>query len=366
MPDSACGTHQCRVIVLFSAALAWAVLQSLRAHDNVLFLTESSELSFPNYFGSKPLLKHNLNSSFITQGDAIFFNAFVPPLGVGAGPENALRIIHQQLAQRNISVMKHVPVYYTLIGESNISSDKICFHDCHLLRQVPRGSEELTLESLFDYCRQNPLVRVTYIHDKGSFHKRRTNDIRRAYTTKSVFSNACANMPITMCNICSLDFAVLPTHHAPANMWTANCSYIQTLIPPLEFEAKMREMYASLEKCNHDSNTNSTSCHVIKPDMKWADNHLGLGRHAMEVWAYSSPHVQPCSTMKEEYMKKPSLEEWTPTILQMPKNEKIRGIGPKTDYPWFKKQGRLYQYNYLYGEEPPKDSWFWKTYQYFY
>lgn len=351
-----------RVIALI--VVAWSVSQALQllvllpSMDN--YFSESSSYSLGAL--SSFLQQTMRNNTAATGRDAIFFNAFVPPPGVGAGPDNAIRIIKQQLAQRNISVMRDVPVYYTLIGK-NISTEHIFTHNCHLLQYASSGNEELTLQSLFDYCLQNPSARVTYIHDKGSFNKRRANEQRRAYTTKAVFSKACATME--MCNICSLDFSVLPIHHAPGNMWTADCSYIQALIPPNQFMNKMNEMYASLETCASNSScTTSTAIH-LQPDMTWPDNYLGLGRHAMEAWAYSHPHVRPCATMEEAYMSKPSLDEWTPKLLKAPKQNTIRGIGPRTEFPWFQREGKLYQYDYLYGETPPSNSWFWGTYQHF-
>lgn len=290
---------------------------------------------------------------------AIFFNAFVPPRGVGAGPEHATEIIQEQLGQRNeSSAMRNVPVYYTLIGE-NVSDSNIFTPNCHMLQYATSGNEELTLGSLYEFCIRNPSARVTYIHDKGSFSKRPSNTKRRRFVTKAVFSNACATMPAEMCNICSLEFSVLPTHHAPGNMWTADCSYIQKLLPPRQFASKMREMYASLETCE-----SNLTC-AIQPNSTWPDNFLGLGRHAMEVWAYSHPQVRPCVTMEEAYVGQPSLEDFKPRLIRAPKDNKIRGIGKMTAMPWFQMEGRLYQYDYIYGEKPSEDSWFWNTYQYF-
>ena len=300
------------------------------------------------------------NSGPKNNGRAIFFNAYVPPAGVGAGPQNAIRIIKEQLKQLNESTIRDVPVYYTLIGDNITEQGDIFTSSCHMLQYVVKGSEELTIQSLYEYCTEYPSARVSYIHNKGSFNNHRKNEVRRRYVTKAVLSEACDTMASTMCNICSLDFAMLPLHHGPGNMWTGDCSYVGKLIPPKEFGNKLREMYASLETC--DSNV---TC-AIQPDLTWPDNYLSLGRHAMELWAYSHPQVKPCVTMEEAFNKhKPRLQEWKPRLIKGPKFEKIRGIGKITASPWFRREGRLYQYDFLYDEKPPPESWFWNNYQYF-
>lgn len=348
-------------------ALVWTISQVFQLFLLLPSMTDLHEFASRGSMPNATTKEASANRTVITDKHlhkasgndtiAIFFNAFVPPRGVGAGPENAIRIIKEQLGQRNESAMRDVPVYYTLIGEN--VRDSIFTHNCHMLQYVTNGNEELTLGSLYDHCVRNPSARVTYIHDKGSFSKRPANTKRRRYVTKGVLSDACATMPAETCNICSLEFSVLPTHHAPGNMWTADCSYIHKLLPPKQFASKMREMYTSLETCE-----SNITC-AIQPNATWPDNFLGLGRHAMEVWAYSHPQVRPCVTMEEAYVGKPSLEDWKPRLIKAPKDKKIRGIGEKTAMPWFQMEGRLYQYDYIYGEKPSEDSWFWNTYQYF-
>lgn len=287
---------------------------------------------------------------------AIFFNAYVPPHGVGGGPENGIRIIKEQLEQRQELGLQHVPVFYTLIGENVSARSRIFSPNCHMLKHAKNGSEELTLQSLYDYCTLNPSARVAYIHDKGSFSRNYGNEIRRKYTTKGVLSKACRSFLSTECNICSLGFSALPTNHAPGNMWSADCSYIQKLVPPMEFERKMNEMYTFLKSC--DSNLTCS----IQPDMTWPNNSLSLGRYAMEHWAYSHPQVRLCESMRERYPQRPPLQDWTPQLIRGPKRI-IQGIGGIWKSPWFKMEGRLYQYNYLYGSVPPDDSWFWSVYE---
>ena len=286
-----------------------------------------------------------------TSNTAIFYNVFVPPLEDGIGPSNALRIIQEQLQQLRNSYVKNAPVYYTLIGY-NETRHVFDGPNFHLLQYVEKGSEELTLQALWGYCLQHPTHRVSYIHDKGSFHPGIGNEVRRAYATKSALSEACHTMPHDKCNVCVFDFYLTPYHHGGANMWTADCHYVKKLLPPKEFETHMKRMYASIPPES-----------PLKPQ-DFGDNALCLGRYALEHWVLSHPHVRPCETLGKSLsyakVRKLGSYNWKPQLGRKIHNVRFYGIFKS---PWFTIEGRLYQYEYLYGEKPPVGSWFWPIYR---
>jgi hypothetical protein len=116
----------------------------------------------------------------------------------------------------------------------------------------------------------------------------------------------------------------------------------------------MKDMYAQLLEDNSP----------LLPSSECGDNALSIGRFAMEHWVFSHPHVQPCQTLGKDlsYAKVRAMEPWgwTPQLGKKIPNTKFYGIFKE---PWFQQEGRLYEYNYLYGEEPPKKSWFWHIYR---
>ena len=285
-----------------------------------------------------------------TSNTAIFYNVFVPPPGDSIGPRNALRIIQEQLEQLQNSYVRDAPVYYTLIGY-NQTRHVFDGPNFHLLQYIEEGSEELTLQALWGYCLQHPTHRVSYIHDKGSFHQNAGNEIRRAYATKSALSEACHTMTHNRCNVCVFDFYLTPYHHGGANMWTADCNYVRKLLPPMEFDTHMKRMYASIPPES-----------PLKPQ-DFGENALSIGRFAMEHWVFSHPHVRPCETLGKNFsyhkVRLLGPVDWEPQLGRRIHNVRFYGIFKE---PWYTKEGRLYQYEYLYGEKPPLGSWFWPIY----
>lgn len=299
-----------------------------------------------------------LNGTLKRRDEAIYYNIYVPPPGVGSGPTNALRIVRDQMRQRSESAMSDAPLFYTLIGHN---ATGLACENCQLLQYVPEGDEELTLQALYEHCTKHPSGRVSYIHDKGSYHENLGNERRRRFVTKGVLSEACARMPPDKCNVCVFDFNLIPNWHAGANMFTADCDYIRRLIPPKEYESRLKEMYASLESC--ETNGLGSAC-VVRPNATWDDNVLSIGRYAMENWVFSHPRARPCITHHELYLTKrkgPPVNKWKPKLRIGPHQKQYRPYGIFKE-PWFTLEGRLFQFHFLYHEKPPESSWFWNFY----
>jgi hypothetical protein len=296
---------------------------------------------------------------------AVFYNIFVPDVG----KENALSIVREQLARKKISSLADsAPVYYTLIGNQNATRDieQICVmlqQKCHLLRYAKEGDEGLTLESLHEYCQEHPRAIVTYIHDKGSFHSSERNDKLRHMLTRSVFSNECQQSQPDTCNICSARFAPLPHFHMAGNMWTAECSYIQNLIPPRQFATQMGELIDFVVAKNDTSHFPRPSNAQIRHQFP-----VGLERFALEHWSASHPSVKPCDVYPNPrfmggYTNLPTIREFWKLKLQ---KASWIPFGPYSEYSskgdWYCGKARLLEFEFLYGAKPPPDSFIWSYY----
>jgi hypothetical protein len=301
---------------------------------------------------------------------AIFYNIYVPN---GENRQRAIGIVEEQLQMKDSSTVldDSVPIHYTLIGNNSTDDiQKVCGPNCHQLRYVKEGDEGLTLQSLFEYCTENPDVQVTYLHNKGSFHPSERNENFREMLTKSVMSDECQigmnqkeQNQENPFNICGARFASFPHFHMAGNMWTAQCSYIQELIPPKDFSQKMDTML--------DYVFFSTDKSVPRPTFQQITGEFSVGRQrfAFEHWATSHPWVKPCDVYPGKYthgyrdLPDRKLSHWSPRIGAAPrwslsmflKISMIRG-------EWFCGQARLYEFKHLYGLQPKDDSFIWGHY----
>mmetsp|Transcript_11053 Transcript_11053/g.26693 ORF Transcript_11053/g.26693 Transcript_11053/m.26693 type:complete len:175 (+) Transcript_11053:833-1357(+) len=146
-------------------------------------------------------------------------------------------------------------------------------------------------------------------------------------------------------------------------MWTARCSYIKRLKSPMEYPRLLQTMYDTT--LNHSTKQYEEEYRCLRP-MDQSPNHLGLGRFAMERWAFSHPHVRPCDVMPsddvlaEEY----TTGNWTAGDLRRAPRKHPKTVGfqyYKTSFA--RLAGRLFEWNYLYGQEPPAKAWPWRWYR---
>jgi hypothetical protein len=263
------------------------------------FLTDSlSRKSDPKYTSRKEL-------------GPIFYNVYIPEDDTEK-QENALRIINEQMQQRGVSD-PHSKVLYILIGSPNITDD-FCQPNCHRQNYFKTGGEVNTLQSLYEYCQENPKKLVTYLHDKGSFHHTEHNEVTRRTATKAALdcrSEMAKHPDFSPFNVCTGLLVILPQYLSNANMWTAKCSYIRNLLPPKDYETAMQRMYN--ETLLHPV-LGATKYACLKP-IHWKDNHLGLGRYAYERWVWSHPDVIPADVipmMKINFTNFPQV--WRPRL----------------------------------------------------
>lgn len=298
----------------------------------------------------------------------IFYNAYVNPKSTNT----SLQIMKEQMEQVYNSSHRNATVYYNILGRDiDAKSDGFCKEgmDCRKMRFIHNGDEVETLQDLYNHCIAHTNDTVIYLHDKGSFNGMGRNHAVRRLGTLSSTSEACrsiAHNNSKTCNICVSKFHFLPNAHTQGNLWTAQCSYISTLIPPKEYELKRRVMFTEL-KHNHKVLTKFGCFYTLldgillkRPYTGEYGKHLALGRYAMETWVMSGPYSRPCHTIPGAVTSL-NYKTWKATELW-------EGVSPtpirfsfEMTTGWYRIYGRLYEYQTLYnGQMPPRDSWFWE------
>ena len=197
----------------------------------------------------------------------------------------------------------------------------------------------------------------------------------------------CINPPGLACNICGLMFAPKWTHIIPGNFWTAQCSYINKLVSPLEFRDKMqrlRKYFMRLKERKlvdillskiwpQGSNAWLTGkllelgcpqqcCHSDFLISQWTIPIL-------ELWIVSHPSVVPCDVSQTE-----DLEAWLNGTVNSSSFSVSLWPRPSVDREYqlhqrhspvfqlgekFLLKGLLTSWLFLYNETPPSSSWVW-------
>jgi len=149
----------------------------------------------------------------------VFYNIFIP--NSDAGQNNAIRIVEEQLDQIKSSFLASkqdiVEIHYVTIGPQDVLTDKMMGEfcgqaasklKCKQVDHISSGYETTTLGHAYSFCRRNPLSRVIYIHNKGSYHFKPLNEKWRRILTETVFSELCLQENILKqnCNVCGLNF----------------------------------------------------------------------------------------------------------------------------------------------------------------
>ena len=208
------------------------------------------------------LSNNNDDSSLIH----IFYNLYV---NNSADAHRVLGIFHEQTSMLN-SQLHDINITVNSIGyKLNYFPNALLHNHKH----YQEGGEDVTLRSLWEYCRAaNPShdSKVVYLHSKGSFHPNESNDNLRRFLTEGALSQECAHLP-TECNVCSSRMSPHPHPHTSGNMWLARCNYI----------TKLRDPYAIRK---------GELPNVISKD----NGCKGYGRYFFEHWVYSHPSVKPC------------------------------------------------------------------------
>jgi len=275
----------------------------------------------------------------------IFYNLFI---GKEKDVGRIKGYFHEQAAMMLPGVHR---MFISLIASFDLPDDFFPVNSSHIVvEHRESGTELVSLHKVWEHCQLVPDDQafdslVVYLHDKGSLHKSRMNNLMRAANTKAALSEPCTDLPDT-CNVCSMRFSPLPYPHVAGNMWIARCSYLKQLMEPSAFQKKM------------------TGFRGVGPG--W-----GKDRFALEAYIHHHNEVRPCDVLPDgnsfawSYTNNRSVFEDEPQLK----------AAPRFAYDVYKKiaddckmtvldcallaPDRLDVHNYIQGSfsEPPLDWW---------
>lgn len=337
----------------------------------------------------------------------LFYHIYLPPPDhkdpQGDGYEHASAIVDEQLSMVGQSFAAsngHKPVlYYTVIGDQFHNQtwfDDTCHRNnlnCILLRHARQGQEDVTLQSLYNFCKAVPSQAVIYLHTKGSFHangpKFATQDIWRQRLTQAATHYLCLtavasggdnNDSQRQCETCSLLLQPLPGIHYPGNMFATRCTYVRRLLPPNGFAQRMDEVVQEYKKIRDSTKRLNTTFFPQMPHM------MGRNRFAAEQWIGSHPLLRsPCDVSAHVTA---NMSEWLHPTKTKTLSSTNFSLGQHPMYPieyshwdyfrygkrgstvlnnpalrlrdYFLLPGQLLKWYSLYRQVPPLDSWIWK------
>ena len=322
----------------------------------------------------------------------IFYHIFVPPGSNEA--ERTKEIVREQLIDlgSGLSTSPGSPaatVYYTVVGQE-IETDfisMICrdfatqISSCTMLQHTEADFEEYTLQPLFEHCQVHPDHRVIYMHTKGSHtkgshHPSEYKDHWRRHLTQALVSPDCIVSAVNeQCDMCGLLFWAQPSFHFTGNMFNAQCSYIRRLIPPIEFRGRMDNVVDTVRGLI-ENGTLTTKDTGLGHD-PWS---METGRFAMTYWSGSHPSLERVCDLANR--REREFWEDLPVEAREPEDWEFRSFprGPVwcpdleanqhycfLDFEERKKMifllpGRIFIWDFLYGEVPAQSSWTWSAY----
>ena len=314
------------------------------------------------------------------QTTSVFYHIYADPSLLSSVDQQA-RVVAQQLKVVKASPLASSPLVFVTIGSPAMASRAISVAHAfyphggfkHLGHHAV-GWEDKTLQALYEHCAANPSKSVVYLHNKGSHHPSKTNSRLRAALTRAVLSAECAIYPphrrvgIQACDICGFRFRGDPMPNLQGNMWSADCKHIASLIAPAAFGGALAAMHNVVDH-------NMTLKQWFKParsDVSWQADRAswtGLDRTAYEYWVASHPNTKPCDVWGDTELEAgrrgggymlPTNRSWLLERRTFAGRETVSDLR----HPWFALQGRLYQWQVLYGQAPEAKSWAWKFWAY--
>ena len=282
-------------------------------------------------------------------------------------------------------------IYYTIAEGDSFNVDfisKYCNRKkqnttCHLLNEIPSANARgETLTQLYNYCQVNPSSRVTYltnmhppVHGSNATGRHQMQRLR-AYATAAT-SKMCLKSR-DACNVCGMEFYALPYLHFSGNSFTADCEYVNKLMPPRQFEVSMNEI-AGKTLVTHLERSFTSELFAFTPQ------NLGLDHYSVEHWIGSHPDIKPCDVA-------PVKKSWIPWfrsnayIANDYSSSRIYdflwGVAPRRSHApigtlaaateravreketslfrdYFYLAGNLFKWNELGLGHPPEESWIW-------
>lgn len=309
-----------------------------------------------------------------TSSYAVFYDVFIPPYTQNFDDEWMFVQEQINIMDRSLSFRQEkTDVYISTAGHRKLDRSKLCERGdnllCHRLdhhhSQHYRGE---TLQQAHEYCSHHPSSKISYIRnvpphqvEPDSLEARRLLRHLTAAATNELCFEA------STCNVCGLLFYTMPTHAMMGNTWTAQCSYVNKLLSPVDFEQKLRPVIAEalMQKLE-----DKLAFQIFEPRV----DQLGLDGHAMEHWIGSHPSLIPC-----DLSPKRDLPAWIEgstnyTWSLGPRHEgapfgfnevaakKATSVLAVRFREFHYLAGNLLKWKMLYAETPPLSSWVWSWY----
>jgi hypothetical protein len=289
--------------------------------------------------------------------------------GVGEINVNLDTLVQEQCAKYSNLVCR--PLEDSLVGPDKDYNGTFAVNKDH----SSAAAKITTLQSLYEFCRhqQDPLdVRVAYIHSSPSLptaHYGRDHDPGRQHATAAALSQQCWEPADDRCHVCGLSFFTNWAFMFPGNQWTAQCSYVKQLIPPVEFKEKSTDMVkeALLLQLRGKLLMN------LFPESM---DRFGLSdKSAGDHWIGGHPSIQPCDVSKTK-----SLAYWMEAEQDVASEFEFAMAPRHNDTPWdinskvgiklrtsldlrmkeyYLLAGKVFQWYTLYNKVPSGDSWVW-------
>ena len=330
-------------------------------------------------------------------GIAIFYNIYTPnfnatqPKQRQRAIDQTAAVIGEQLDQitRSHAFQRSLTIHYTTIGldpsfnnETTTTEPGQHYYYDHLFRSrnltahhlehFEAGYEEVTLQYLWEYCREdnNHDATVIYMHSKGTYHDDTLNQNWRKHLLSAVTSDLCLEWRYNddpQCNVCGLQFYPVWTHFFPGNFFAARCSYIRQLHPPNHFAARLLEISSVMRQQ-----------HYFRTTLYFSDGWTwGEGRYAAEFWVGSHPDLVPCDVAETAAVKDMMRASTaplnfsyavTPRFAVIEKRHMLRQgrllalNATLRDREYYLLAGNLVKWQMLYGAVPEANSWVWDYY----
>ncbi|KAL3924699.1 MAG: hypothetical protein SGILL_000886 [Bacillariaceae sp.] len=311
---------------------------------------------------------------------SFFYNIYMP-----SDPGNASMvrdILDEQLHQVAISYAANVTnrtslrIFYNTIGSPVDATfmDATCRKrnsrlQCIHMEHHDEAFEERTLARVQEYCQYHPTHRVGYMHNKGSYNSRNSrNQYWRRHMTMAISDKRCMEPPVDACDMCGLNFYVLPWMHFSGNFFTAKCEYINRLLPIDEFTHKMSQLSVQTTEYEHQGRF---LFHIFHNK----DTYMGLNRYASEAWLGSHPSLVACDVSvarKVDFWKRLQHDvysNWNFSVAPRPTDQSgkflhiRRTLRNRPTYrmrEYYLLAGHMFKWTHLYGQVPTKSSWVWK------
>jgi hypothetical protein len=186
--------------------------------------------------------------------------------------------------------------------------------------------------------------------------------------TMAITDPQCIEPPDPKCDMCGLNFYVLPWLHFSGNFFMARCTYINRLLPMEEFGDKMSELAVQTTEYEQQGRF---LFHIFRNK----DTYMGLDRYASEAWAGSHPSLVACDLSTErkvDFWKRfqhDARASWNFSLFPRPDDQRgrflhvRRTLRNKATYrmrEYYLLAGNVFKWIHLYGQVPPKTSWVWK------